>query len=147
MASRPVRIDRPANLQNFYRLEVCFTPGVSHSRDELPFDTVRARGEVIYLDTLHSVILPAVEASWRRFTVPDNMLDQEVHDLLSDAWLGARPELEQIAYGVMDLAQAHGLELLASDVLRQAANPELPVPFPGNTPATLRDFVFPGVFD
>jgi hypothetical protein len=147
LAGRPVRIDRPANLQNFYRLEVCFTSDISASRDELPFETVRARGEVIYLDTLHSVILPVAEASWRRFTVPGTMLDQEVHDLLNDAWLGAHPELEQIAYGVMELAQAHGLELLASDILRQPANPALPVPFPGTTPATLRDFVFPGVFD
>jgi hypothetical protein len=147
LTSRPVTIERPANLQNFYRLEVCFTPDISDSQTAVSYETVRERGEVIYLNILCSVLLPLCEGSWRRFTAPGRMLDQEIHDLLSDAWLTAHPELEAAACGVLEAAAAHGLALADGDVLRQPADPALPVPFPGNTPATLRDFVFPGVVD
>lgn len=147
LTDRQVNVERPANLQNFYRLEVCFTPGISESREAVSYESVRERGEAIYLDILCSVLLPLSEGSWRRFTASGPMLDQEVHDLLSDAWLAAHPELEEISYGVMELAEVHGLELVANDVLRQTADPALPIPFPGNAPATLRDFVFPGAFD
>ena len=147
LTGRAVRVERPANLQNFFRLEVCFSPGMDGSRDELAYESVRAQGEVIYLEISCSVILPLSEGRWRRFTVPERMLVQDVHDLLSDEWFAVHPEHEEIACGVLHLGEEHGLAVVPSEILRCQASATLPVPFPGNSPATIRDFVFPGVLD
>ncbi len=143
-----VRVAVPANLQNFYRLEFCLTPSVDESHDAVSLERINECVEITYLTLSFSVMIPVLEGRWRKLQADRNGIQQKFCDLLDPAWLTEHPDFQTIAATVLELAELHRIDFVEQNVFAHLADPEWPVPpFPGDMPATLRAFVFPGICD
>ncbi|WP_428264099.1 hypothetical protein [Haliangium sp.] len=141
------RVEVPMNLQNYYSIEACLDRKVDQLRHAIAYELVEARGEVCYLKVLCSVILPACEARWHRYTIRGGEFVHEKYALLDDEWLSRQARFEHVVTELLHLGEEHRLTVLDPVVLQASVDSSWPVPFPGNEQPTLRDFIFPGVID
>lgn len=136
----------PRNLDNYFRVQVCITPGVRTARFALTWRQVERKKEIVYLEILVAVVAKVAEASWHTYRVTDTF-DHDSFELLDTAFLDAHPALEATAERVMELVDEVGLELLGWDVTRAPADTRLPEePWMAGAPQ-VRHFLLPGYWD
>ena len=141
-------LEEPANINNYFRIELPLTSGFSGSRFALDFDEVAAVGGVTYLDVLCSTFAPVANATWFREFVGDHgHYGREACDLLDADWLNRHPEFEPLAFKVITIGERHGHTVLGWDVSRSQADSDWPAPEYAPEDPQLRHFLFPGYYD
>lgn len=141
---QPVCLEEPKDLTNLFRIECMMTEGVEDSRFRLSNDQIIARGPVLSLEILISVLAPISEATWHVNSVRDDQRYHELFDLMDPAILAAHSEYESMVARILEMADKAGHPVIPLQITKRSAPTDFPPLFPQPVSCQLRHYLFEG---